>query len=277
MKHNLRTVVTGLCIGILAIFVIVSCRIEEVDQPSEVAAGDTITITVTISDSLVPEPNPNKGLLAILVPEDWEFVSAEYEGDLGSGVMVEVSADDEEFESDHPDSVYAAPEGMRWMLLISDEGYAYNDPIFMDVTVELKVGETEGEFALAYYLSKNNSGLQVYDGYFLSVDHMITVTGTSSVDHRIGTGIPERYSLEQNYPNPFNPSTVIRYNIPERTNVNLSVYDVTGRLIETLMDGTREAGSYEINFNANNLSSGVYIYRLEAETFSQNQRMLLVK
>jgi hypothetical protein len=277
MSYNLRTVITGLFIGILTILVIVSCRIEEVDQPSEATAGETITITVTISDSLVPEPNPNKGFLAILVPEDWEFVSGSYEGDLGTGAMLEVMADDEEFEADHPDSVLAAPEGMRWMLLISEEGYAYDDPVFMDATIELKVGETEGEFALAYYLSKNNSGLQAFDGFFLSENHMITVTGTSSVDRKIDTGIPEHYSLEQNYPNPFNPTTVIRYNLPERADVNVSVYDVAGRLIETLVNGSREAGSYEISFNAGNLSSGLYFYRLEAGTFSQMQRMLLVK
>jgi hypothetical protein len=70
-------------------------------------------------------------------------------------------------------------------------------------------------------------------GFALSENHMITVTGTSSVDHKIGTGIPEHYSLDQNFPNPFNPATVIRYNLPERADVNLSVYDVAGRLIET--------------------------------------------
>jgi hypothetical protein len=277
MSHNLRTVVTGLFIGILTILVIASCRIEEIDQPAEATAGETITINITIMDGIVPEDNANHGLLAILVPQDWEFISASYEGDLGSGTMVEVMAEDEEFEADHPDSVLAAPEGMRWMLLVSDEGYTYQDTIYMDATIELKVGETEGEFALAYYLSKNNSGLQVYAGFALSENHMITVTGTSSVDHKIGNGIPEHYSLDQNFPNPFNPATVIRYNLPERADVNLSVYDVAGRLIETLVNGSREAGSYEISFNAANLSSGLYFYRLEAGSFSQMQRMLLVK
>jgi hypothetical protein len=71
---------------------------------------------------------------------------------------------------------------------------------------------------------------------------------------------PLEFSLEQNYPNPFNPNTIISFSIPERANVNLKVYDVLGNELVTLINEETVAGSYNISFNANGLSTGVYFY-----------------
>jgi hypothetical protein len=70
--------------------------------------------------------------------------------------------------------------------------------------------------------------------------------------------IPTKFSLYQNYPNPFNPTTTIEFDIPERTNVKLTIYDILGREVETLIDKELEPGRYKLNFTATNLPSGVY-------------------
>lgn len=85
------------------------------------------------------------------------------------------------------------------------------------------------------------------------------------------------YKLSQNYPNPFNPSTKISFGIAKSGYVKLSVYDLSGKLVKELINGQREAGSYDVEFRAEGLSSGVYYYKLESEGFSDTKKMLLLK
>jgi hypothetical protein len=87
----------------------------------------------------------------------------------------------------------------------------------------------------------------------------------------------QEFKLNQNYPNPFNPSTTINFVLPTASNVTLQVFTVTGQLVATLVNESRAAGEHSVNFNASNLSSGVYIYRITAGSFTQTQRMTLVK
>lgn len=89
--------------------------------------------------------------------------------------------------------------------------------------------------------------------------------------------LPAGYSLRQNYPNPFNPVTTISYSIPYDEHVKLKVYDLLGRILSTLVDKPQKAGIHNIQFNANNLSSGVYIYRIEAGEYSSTKQMSLIK
>jgi len=101
----------------------------------------------------------------------------------------------------------------------------------------------------------------------------------------VDAGAPKVFALEQNYPNPFNPTTVISYQLPVASEVSLKVYDVLGREVMTLVNGRQEAGAYNFNFNASNLSSGVYFYRLQASAtngasssnFVSTKKMMLVK
>ncbi len=85
------------------------------------------------------------------------------------------------------------------------------------------------------------------------------------------------YYLSQNFPNPFNPSTKIKYTIPYSGYVTLKVYDLLGKLIATLVSEEKTAGNYEINFHANNLSSGVYFYRIQSGGFSDAKKLLLLR
>ncbi len=82
------------------------------------------------------------------------------------------------------------------------------------------------------------------------------------------SGLPAHFRLQQNYPNPFNPSTTISYQIPEASNVTLIVYDILGKEAAKLVNGEKDAGTYNVQFSTNNfqLSSGIYFYRLEARS-----------
>ncbi|MDP2365868.1 MAG: T9SS type A sorting domain-containing protein [Ignavibacteria bacterium] len=89
--------------------------------------------------------------------------------------------------------------------------------------------------------------------------------------------IPTQFRLFQNYPNPFNPSTKLSYSITQSGLVALKVFDVLGTEIETLINEEKPLGTYELNWNAANLPSGVYFYRLQAGSFGQTRKMLLLK
>jgi hypothetical protein len=92
-----------------------------------------------------------------------------------------------------------------------------------------------------------------------------------------GVNLPGEFGLGQNFPNPFNPSTTIRYGLPSRAHVSLTLFNTLGQSVSTLMNGEQGAGYYEVQFNATNLSSGVYFYRIQAGDFIATKRLLLVK
>jgi len=92
-----------------------------------------------------------------------------------------------------------------------------------------------------------------------------------------GEGLPTTYELAQNYPNPFNPSTTIKYQLPKDGIVTLKVYDILGSEVATLVNEQKTAGRYEVSFNASQLASGVYIYRLQSGEYISSRKMMLLK
>ena len=100
-------------------------------------------------------------------------------------------------------------------------------------------------------------------------------TGVVGVEEDVN--LPNKFNLAQNYPNPFNPSTIISYNIPKASNVTLKVYDILGNEVATLVNQFQNANSYQVNFNAASLASGVYIYKIDAGNFTMSKKMLLLK
>ena len=94
--------------------------------------------------------------------------------------------------------------------------------------------------------------------------------------------LPDHFSLHQNYPNPFNPNTMLRYDLPELSFVTLTIYDLLGRTVITLVNRIEEPGYKSIVWNATDklnrpVSAGVYLYRIEADNFRQTRKMILLK
>ncbi len=101
------------------------------------------------------------------------------------------------------------------------------------------------------------------------------VTGVD--DNKLINTLPKEFSLSQNYPNPFNPSTTIRFTVSKAEFVSLKVYNIIGQEITTLVSEQKQPGEYQIQFNASNLASGVYIYRLKAGNFTATKKLVLMK
>jgi hypothetical protein len=116
------------------------------------------------------------------------------------------------------------------------------------------------------------------DGYWewMSLDY-IGIKGSTVVGVEARTQLPLTFALEQNYPNPFNPSTMINYQLPTANMVSLKIYNLLGQQVETLVDERQPAGKYEINFDASKLASGMYIYRIQAGSYTVSKKMLLLK
>jgi len=103
------------------------------------------------------------------------------------------------------------------------------------------------------------------------------VVSTTTGITNLNAGIPEGFKLSQNYPNPFNPSTNIEFAIPVKNNVSLKVYNVHGQEVAVLANGEYTAGTYMVNWNASEMSSGVYFYTIQTGSFTQTKKLLLVK
>jgi hypothetical protein len=101
----------------------------------------------------------------------------------------------------------------------------------------------------------------------------VTPTGISSN----GTDLPNAFKLSQNYPNPFNPSTKINFAIPKAAFVTLKIYNVIGQVVDVLVSQEMIAGNYEFNWNAADLTSGIYFYSITAGDFTDTKKMILVK
>ncbi len=103
------------------------------------------------------------------------------------------------------------------------------------------------------------------------------VLGVEDSEHSYGKQIPQDFLLYQNFPNPFNPATTIQFDLPETGKYSLKIYNLLGQEVATLLNGNKSAGRYNVKFNASNLASGIYIYRLFESNFNLSRKMLLMK
>jgi serine protease len=132
------------------------------------------------------------------------------------------------------------------------------------------------------------AGASIYVGFALVAGENLNDLKTHAINAKLKystllgiisdeTIVPEKFQLQQNYPNPFNPSTTIKFGLAKNSFVKISVYDMLGREVVQLVNQKLNAGTHEANFNASNLTSGTYFYKLETEYFTETKKMLLVK
>ncbi len=146
-----------------------------------------------------------------------------------------------------------------------------------DVSLEANTSHT----FVPVWLDLTNTELQVLvdNGNDGTIDDTLSLVNqvTGIIDDQGSLLTPNSFNLAQNYPNPFNPSTKISWQSPVGSHQTLKVYDVLGNEVATIVDEFREAGRYEITFDASNLSSGIYFYRLQAGSFVETKKMIFLK
>ncbi len=169
-----------------------------------------------------------------------------------------VNNDDEIFASTGRSVYYSDDGGENWERSITSSGYITSLAIDRCGYVYFGTSDCCDEDAI---------GEGVYR----------TKNVTSSVKEIGNNKVPTHYSLSQNYPNPFNPSTTISYSIPESGQVQLNVYDVLGREVAVVVNKEQAVGSYEVEFDASELNSGVYFYQLRTSSFFETKKMLLLR
>jgi hypothetical protein len=118
--------------------------------------------------------------------------------------------------------------------------------------------------------------VQVSDGLLTATTTQVITAGTITDVEDIG-GVPTEFNLMQNYPNPFNPTTTIRFALPKESSVRLTVFNILGQEVASLVQGTMTAGFHKVDFDASKFTSGMYIYRIEAGNFVSVKKMVLMK
>jgi Secretion system C-terminal sorting domain/Right handed beta helix region len=161
-------------------------------------------------------------------------------------------------------------------LFVSYSPFFTTDWFTLDSTNDYHLLSTAA--ALGHGMTPTSAWTNPYFAGNLPGDPNIGALGTKATSSvRTQGSIPGTFNLGQNYPNPFNPSTVISYQLPADSRASLKIYDILGREVATLIDGYQTAGVHEVQFNAQNLSSGVYFYRLSAPGQEFVKKMLLMK
>jgi hypothetical protein len=126
-------------------------------------------------------------------------------------------------------------------------------------------------FQMTYVSGNQNTGTIYFD------DVRTASFSPTDVEEETGTIAPTEFSLKQNFPNPFNPSTQIKFSVPQTSDVKVLITDLLGREVATLVNDNLAAGNYSVDFNASNLSSGIYFYTLITDNFKQSKKMILMK
>ena len=138
-------------------------------------------------------------------------------------------------------------------------------------TSNTKMFSAVGQIFIGNSRRENNV---IKSGFLIDSLFVNIVTG---IDEDNGITLPTSYALSQNYPNPFNPSTTIKYSIPKVSFVTLKVYDILGREVATLVNEEKTTGNYQVNFDASGVSTGVYLYKIQAGSYIQTKKMILLR
>ena len=248
-------------------------RAGDFNQPSPAVAGNITSVSFMIgnlslgpfmySDFVIKMGRTN---LVNLVNGEW------YNGQLDTVYY-------------RPTVTFSSPAA-QWMTIQLDRQFAYDPSQSLVLDVQQcgangASGFSSATTILSTQVRRNTSSAGTFCpfiwGESTGVVHNIGITLGLTGTQNQNIQIPNAYNLFQNYPNPFNPSTSIWYDIPENSFVNLTIYNILGKEIATLVNESQTPGSHEVIFESASLTSGVYLYKLNTERFTETKRMLLLK
>lgn len=154
-----------------------------------------------------------------------------------------------------------------------------------EMIAETNIHKTDSLTATVNFVAPEGGSVEIWftkevtdaDPGRVGIDNITLVEAETATSNELDLEQPKEIGLSQNYPNPFNPTTSISFNLPEATNVSLSVYNMIGQKVAVLVDGRRTAGEHTVAFDASSLSSGVYIYRLRSGSMTITKKMTLLK
>jgi hypothetical protein len=151
--------------------------------------------------------------------------------------------------------------------VIANLVFEVNDATVTEISLESIILK-EPNHALTFVFHNEDGSIATTSPEFSNT----TVSLANGVD-----GLPESFELAQNYPNPFNPSTQISYSLPTAGNVTITVFNVLGQKVATLVDGQKDAGVHVVEFDGSAQASGMYFYRIDTESFSETKKMVMLK
>ena len=284
----------------------IACLIEEVEQPASIEVGSTFTSVLNIAAIADEVNNPYHGVIAVLQPIGWEFTSGSFistDPETPSGnIIMDLDSGrkwictEPEYLADSSctdlDTLIGMHEGMEWTFLMADVGDFYTGDAFHEVTLNFNTSNgVSGTYPIGYIITLNTWGMLPWlntadqaDGSDISginatdtsMNHIVEVTGGSTAG-TIKNSIPTTFSLMQNYPNPFNANTKINYNLPLMSDISLSVHSLNGKLIKNNFIKNHPSGLHTFNFNAGDLSTGVYIFTISMRNKQEHIKMLYLK
>lgn len=251
----------------------------------KITNSQTATTAVDISPAL-PEVsngayvhniaiNPDNGNEILIVHSNYNVVGLFYSNDGGQTYSaVEGNLQGNGGPSIRSATILPTSQGPIYVVGTSTGVYSTTQLNGMNTVWKQEAASLIGNVIVEYVTSRKSDGTIVVGTHGRGAFVGKISGGTDVADNSI---IPNQYSLDQNYPNPFNPSTKISYSLPASSKVSLKIYDSNGREVESLVNGVQAEGKHEITFNAANLASGVYFYRILTNNFMQTKKMVLLK
>jgi hypothetical protein len=226
--------------------------------------------------------------LTLIASEEWKTITDNNTADLGQLIFnkysdgsITVSGN---WNRGSTEGVISSGTGIiiNTAFSIAEQGTAFNSaapvgyqnsPFTDSISGSANDGKSSGTYTIAF---STYGWPQILQGVFTAT--RISGSGiTVSVKEITGTVVPEAFALFQNYPNPFNPTTTISFSLPSRSFVSLKIFDLLGKEVTTIVSGEMQEGSYSRTWNAANISSGIYFYRLQAGTFTETKKLILLR
>ncbi len=265
-------------------------EIVEVMMPEQVGANTQFVVMMD-AKTTDKDANAKHGMVAIHMEEGFRVDSMKYTGTNGNGYFYYLDNDSttkynkqtgiKSGWSDSLGSKFGVEDGFKWEVWEMEETYKADLELNnYKITIYMTATRNIGTYPFNFLITESAYDLEPIEGFATfdfreGLDEVRVLASTPIREDN--PNLPISVDLEQNFPNPFNPSTTITFSVPVDSPVRLTVTDLTGRVVRTLVDSRQSAGTYRVNVDMLNLSSGVYLYRLEAAGQTITRSMTLIK